>query len=591
MSRPDRLRVVTTTVAATFCATLVDEWVRAGVGLACVSPGSRSTPLALALAAEQRLAVAVFVDERSAAFAALGHGLATGRPAVALCTSGTAATHFHAAMVEADLSSVPLIACTADRPPELWDIGAPQTIDQTRLYGTSVRYFAQPGVPDEAMASSWRPLASRLAAEALGWSGRPGPVQLNLSFRDPLVGQPAPLPPGRDGEAPWHQVVPARSASGVTADEMTTLIELLVSGDQARSGVIIAGRGRTPASAVLRLARSLGWPVLADHRSGCRSGPEAIASFDALLRSDSFARMVEPEVVLRFGEALSSKVLGQWLARSEAHVVAVIDDSRWVDPEQRAATVVAAPGAAQALLESLPPHLRPAASADLWRQADTVATAAIEATLAATATATGTDDETETECTSTVNEVAIAREVVANLPANGALVVSSSMPIRDVEWFGPNRADVDVYANRGANGIDGVVSTAVGVALSGRPTTVLVGDVAFLHDSSALIGLRYRPIDLHIVVIDNNGGGIFSFLPQASALDASRFELLFGTPHGTDLAALARAHGLDVHPWSTPMATPQSRPGLRVTVAHTDRAANVALHARLNASVVKAIES
>ena len=147
---------------------------RAGVSLACVAPGSRSTPLALALTADSRIEVAVFTDERSAAFAALGHGLATGRPAVVLCTSGTAATHFHAAVVEADLSSAPLVVCTADRPPELWDLGAPQTIDQTHLYGPSVRFFAQPGVPDAATAGTWRPLASRLVAEAQGWSGRPG---------------------------------------------------------------------------------------------------------------------------------------------------------------------------------------------------------------------------------------------------------------------------------------------------------------------------------------------------------------------------------------------------------------------------------
>ncbi|MFA9566459.1 MAG: thiamine pyrophosphate-binding protein, partial [Acidimicrobiales bacterium] len=183
-----------TTTAATFCATLVDEWVRAGLTDAVVAPGSRSTPLALALAESGHIRVHVVHDERSASFIALGLGLATGRPAVVLCTSGTAATHFHGAVVEAHLSAVPMLVCTADRPPELWDIGAPQTIDQSGLYRSAVRWFCEPGVPDGGAAPSWRSLASRGVAEAIGWSGRPGPVHYNLSFRDPLVGEPGELP-------------------------------------------------------------------------------------------------------------------------------------------------------------------------------------------------------------------------------------------------------------------------------------------------------------------------------------------------------------------------------------------------------------
>ena len=188
----------------------------------------------------------------------------------------------------------------------------------------------------------------------------------------------------------------------------------------------------------------------------------------------------------------------------------------------------------------------------------------------------------------------MARAVVAGLPPGGALVVSSSMPVRDVEWYAPNRDDIEVHANRGANGIDGVIATGIGVALSGRPTTVLLGDVAFLHDSSSLVALRHRPVTLDIVVIDNDGGGIFSFLPQASLVPADRFEQLFGTPHGTDLAALARAHGLDVVPWPLPprpavTAGSSVTTGVRVCVVHTDRAANVALHGRLTASVLAAL--
>ncbi len=588
-------RVTETTVAATFCATLVDEWVRAGVGLACVAPGSRSTPLALALAAESRIEVAVFTDERSAAFAALGHGLATGRPAVVLCTSGTAATHFHAAVVEADQSSVPLIACTADRPPELWDLGAPQTIDQTRLYGPSVRFFAQPGVPDAATAGTWRPLASRLVAEAEGWSGRPGPVQANLSFRDPLVGAPADLPPGRPGGAPWYRVTPTRAVARLDNDAATDLVALLTHGDRARAGVIVAGRGAGPNHLVWATAAVLGWPVLADHRSGCRDSSHAVTHFDALLRSEPFVAAARPEVVLRLGEPLASKVLGQWLtavatADPPAHVVAVVDDSRWIDPELVAATVVAAPGALAGFLEAVEPDIKPAPTADLWLDADRRAAAAISRQLHTEAAAGGAaGDEVEATGGGAPSEVEIARAVVAGVPAGGALVVSSSMPVRDVEWYGPNRSDIDVFSNRGANGIDGVIATGIGVALTGRPTTVLVGDVAFLHDSSSLAALRHRPITLDVVVIDNDGGGIFSFLPQATQVTADRFEQLFGTPHGTDLAALARAHGLTVVPWPLLPRPDPTGPGVRVCVVNTDRAANVALHGRLTASVLDAL--
>ncbi len=588
-------------MAATFCATLVDEWVRAGVSLACVAPGSRSTPLALALAADSRIEVAVFTDERSAAFAALGHGLATGRPAVVLCTSGTAATHFHAAVVEADLSSVPLLACTADRPPELWDLGAPQTIDQTRLYGPSVRFFAQPGVPDAATAGTWRPLASRLVAEAAGWSGRPGPVQANLSFRDPLVGAPAELPPGRPAGAPWYEVTPARAVIGLSPAVAAELAEIVAPDGEARPGVIVAGRGSPPAHVVQALARRLGWPVLADHRSGCRSGSHAVAHFDALVRSDRFLAAGRPEMVLRLGEPLASKVLGQWitaLAATDppARVVAVVDDSRWIDPELVAGRVVAAPGALTSLLDTLDPDVKPAPTADVWLDADRLAAAAIARQLSTERTAGDGASEKLGGAgvgAGTPSEVEIARAVVAGLPAGGALVVSSSMPVRDVEWYGPNRSDIDVFSNRGANGIDGVIATGVGVALTGQHTTVLVGDVAFLHDSSSLVALRSRPITLDVVVIDNDGGGIFSFLPQATQVGPDRFEQLFGTPHGTDLAALARAHGLDVLPWPLPPrpdpAGPDNTSGVRVCVVRTDRAANVALHGRLTASVLEAL--
>ncbi|MGI9615858.1 MAG: 2-succinyl-5-enolpyruvyl-6-hydroxy-3-cyclohexene-1-carboxylic-acid synthase [Acidimicrobiales bacterium] len=573
---------MTITDAATFCATLVDEWARAGITDAFVAPGSRSTPLALALAAEDRLQVHVFHDERTASFAALGHGLASEIPAITLCTSGTAAAHFHAAVVEADLSSVPMIVCTADRPPELWDIGAPQTIDQTHLFGRSVRFFAEPGVPDAVASTSWRSLASRAVAEALGWSSRPGPVQLNLSFRDPLVGQPGPLPAGRDGAQPWHKVTRhAPSAGQARALPRTTAGALpsLVTDGKAVSGVIIAGAGTSEPSAVTALAERLGWPVLADHRSGCRSSPASINHFDALLRSSPFADAQRPAIVIRFGEALASKVLSQWLASTSADLIAVVDRRRWSDPERMAGFVVDT-ATIMDLLRSIT-GADPADDLDRWREADDAAATAIADVLAIDE-ASGTAPAT--------TEVATARSVVADVPAGGALVIASSMPVRDFEWYGPPRDDIDVFANRGANGIDGTVATAIGVALTGRPTTVLLGDVAFLHDSAALIGLANRDLDLRIVVVDNDGGGIFSFLPQAELLDAPTYEQLFGTPHGTDLAALSIAYGLTV-------LTGDTRPGegraqrITVEVVPSSRERNRDAHRTINDAAIDAVEN
>jgi 2-succinyl-5-enolpyruvyl-6-hydroxy-3-cyclohexene-1-carboxylate synthase len=559
------------TAAATFCATLVDEWVRAGVRHAVVCPGSRSTPMALALAADDRVAVQVVHDERSAAFLALGVGLATGVPAVVLTTSGTAAAELHPAVVEADLSSVPVIVCTADRPPELQDVGAPQTIDQLHLYGRAVRWFAAPEVPDERRSATWRPLASRSVAEATG--PRPGPVHLNLGFRDPLVGTPGDLPPGRGDGTTWTGVT--RPA---VADPLAASIDVaaLLSG---RRGVVVAGGRAEDPAAVLALSEALGWPVVAGPRAtgiwDAGAGAGVVSHVDALVRVPGFAAQ-RPEVVLRVGEPPASKLLGQWL--TGLPVVAARGNGRWVDPDGQVELVVP-----ETALASVVEQVEPTEPA--WRARWTAAESAAADALAG---ALASHDEP--------TEPAIARDVLASLPDGAEVVVSSSMPVRDVEWYATPRAGVRVHANRGANGIDGVVSTAVGVALARRrPTAALIGDVAFLHDSNALLGLAARGVDLTIVVIDNDGGGIFSFLPQGTQLPTHRFEQLFGTPHGVDLPALVAAHGLpcmvlagqaEIGP---AVAASAAEGGTRVLIVRTDRAANVALHAELHEAVRMAV--
>lgn len=551
------------TAAATFCATLVDEWVRGGLDLAFVAPGSRSTPLALALIEHDRIGVSVYHDERSASFAALGYAKATRRPAVMLCSSGTAGTHFAGAVAEADLSAVPLIVCTADRPPTLWDVGAPQVIDQTHLYGGMVRWFCEPGLPRTIDRGSWRSIGSRAWLEASGGRGAgPGPVHLNLSFEDPLAGQPAELPEGRHDNRRWHD-----HAAITTAVEPGPLLEQII----GRDGVIVAGEGVSDAPALLALAGRLGWPVLADHQSGCRRAGQSIAHFDSLLRTESFGSSHRPSVVLRFGGALSSKVLSQWLSDLDATVIAAMPHGRWVDAERVAATVVPEPGLAMSLLERLPAAFAASAFGARWRAADDAAAEAIGDLLAATPH---------------VSEPQLVREALSSVPAGGALVVASSMPVRDLEWFAPGRGDVRVFANRGANGIDGTIATAIGVALTDAPTTVVLGDVAFLHDATSLSALGDRTIDLTILVIDNDGGGIFGFLPQRDLLAHSQFETLFGTPHNTNIEALAMAHNIRVEAWDP--VVPNAG-GIRLCRVATRRDQNLVDHQALHAAVAAAL--
>ncbi|MEZ5233089.1 MAG: 2-succinyl-5-enolpyruvyl-6-hydroxy-3-cyclohexene-1-carboxylic-acid synthase [Acidimicrobiales bacterium] len=460
--------------ATAMCAVFVDELVRFGVRFAFVAPGSRSTPLALALAARAELHTEVVLDERSAAFMALGVGAATGLPAVVLTTSGTATTHLHGAVAEADLAEVPLLVCTADRPPELHGVGAAQTIDQRGLFGPAVRAELDLGVPDEANRGAWRSLAARAAAETIG--RRPGPVQVNLAFREPLVGSPAPQPVGRADGAAWHRrIVGADGPPPAVAAELARAWA-------GRRGVLVVGDGlsaaagaapvaatadraaldRTAAAAdgvaaVLALAHRLGWPVLADHRSGCRiDDPAVVAHADALLRHPPTAAALRPEVVVSLGAPPASKVVGQWLAGAcrggeddgcdepVATWVVVNRAGSWWDPDRLAALIVeSSPGAfAQALLDAFvlvgggssgaasqrigADSLRaPDAWMDAWRSADDLASSAIEAALQ--------DDGARPPSEPSVARLVLER---ARRHGAGALVVSSSMPVRDLEWYG-----------------------------------------------------------------------------------------------------------------------------------------------------------
>jgi 2-succinyl-5-enolpyruvyl-6-hydroxy-3-cyclohexene-1-carboxylate synthase len=579
-------------VQASYAATLVDEWVRAGIAHAVVCPGSRSTPLAVALAAHPGITVHIRLDERSAAFVALGLGSSTGIPAVLLTTSGTAAVELHPAVVEADLGGIPMLACTADRPPELHQVGAPQTIDQNRLYGSSTRWFFEPGVADEATSNTWRSIASRSVAEALTGPAGPGPVHLNLAFRDPLLPSSTPTPaalPGRPGDAPWHKV-----EVGPSPGPESVIAELAAAG---RRGVIVAGAGGGDPEAVLGLSRSLGWPVLADPRSQVRTDTaEVVGAADAILRSGEFTRRFVPEVVLRLGAPWVSKVVNQWLAdlsRAGSPQFVVDPWWRWLDPDRGATTVVRADPTAlcRAVVDRGGQRQPDLAWSGGWQAAESAAQSAISALLEPDLGLGGD--------LGALAESALARRLFRALPPEAIMVVSSSMPIRDVEAFAPPRSSPpQVLANRGANGIDGVVSTSLGVALgSGRPTVALVGDLAFLHDCSALVRSAGVNPPCTIVVADNGGGGIFSFLAPAAALDTATFEHLFGTPQVTDVAAVAGGFDLpvtDVDDVGSAVSAVGRRlvsGGLSVVrVRLPGRDENVDGHRQVNESVVAAVD-
>jgi 2-succinyl-5-enolpyruvyl-6-hydroxy-3-cyclohexene-1-carboxylate synthase len=570
---------------ALFARALVDELCAAGATEAIVSPGSRSAPLALACANEPRLRVRVVVDERSAAFVALGAAKATGRPAIAVATSGTAGAHFYPAALEAEASRIPVVLLTADRPPELHGFGAPQTIDQQHLFGRHVRFFADLGVPAplESALRHVRATAALACARALSTPG--GPVHLNCPFREPLAPVPEPYAPLRD--APALRISPGTlvadpAALDAAADELS----------RRRRGVIVCGPRDAwddLPEAVRALSEATGYPVLAETASQVRYRlAGAVAHYDSILKHKPTAQALRPDAVVRIGGGLTSKTLQQWLDSTGAWTLLLSDDGTLVDPSHSASLAISgsAPLSCTELsrrISGTPYVTRTKAGVPYcvpdFGEAERRARAALEAAFAR-------DDA--------LTEPAVAREVAAALPEGAQLFVSSSMPVRDVDAWAARAAPIRVLANRGVNGIDGVVSSALGAALATRrPTVALVGDLALLHDLGGLVAAARLGAPLSIVAVDNDGGGIFSFLPIASTTE--HFEALFGTPHGLDVGRAAALAGARLH---TPAKLSELRAAVRESLAgglhlvhvRTDRARNVAEHAALHAAVCAVLE-
>ncbi|HQZ45499.1 MAG TPA: 2-succinyl-5-enolpyruvyl-6-hydroxy-3-cyclohexene-1-carboxylic-acid synthase [Usitatibacteraceae bacterium] len=509
-----------------------------GVRHVCLSPGSRSSPLAIAAHRDSRLSTSMQIDERSSAFLALGIAKATGAPVALVCTSGTAAANFLPAVVEASLAGVPLVVLTADRPPELRGVGASQTIDQIALYGSHVRLFRD--LPCADGAGSTASVAASAARDAChaSMAGRAGPVHLNVPFREPLVPAPEDL---AACEAAWDAVEASlRQALSAMADPgprmapgLPVLASLAARLEKARRPLLVAGPGSVgvaEAAAVLALARAAGMPVFADIASGLRGATlpgDVTACFhaDLFLRDEAIADLA-PDFVLRLGGIPTSKTLATWLARHRPPLVAIQPDESRRDPDGIVTEAIVS--RAGALCEALALHVKRAARDDAWEATLRSGEAGARALLDAMP-----------------REAAAVAVACRALPPGGALFLSSSMPIRWAEMYaGALPEGVAVHANRGANGIDGVVSTAIGVAAgSGAPTLLVTGDLAFLHDAGGLRAARQLRTPLAILLLENDGGGIFSHLPVARHEEV--FEPLFGTPHGCELAAVSRAAGID----------------------------------------------
>jgi 2-succinyl-5-enolpyruvyl-6-hydroxy-3-cyclohexene-1-carboxylate synthase len=579
-----------------YIGAFIDELVRCGVKHACICPGSRSTPLAMMFAQNPNIKVWMQLDERSGAFFALGLAKSLTEPVVLVCTSGSAAANFFPAVVEAYHARVPLIVLTADRPPELHGIGAPQTIDQNRIYGSHVKWFVDVALPESSpdMLRYVSSIADRATTFAL--TDPIGPIHLNFPFREPLVPLPA---DAADNTAVSVSAISepkkrqTEVMSGLRDTDLIYTKALAVDLSKIQRGLIICGPQRSYelGDAIARLAEALGYPVLADGLSQLRAGQHenstVITTYDAFLRDPAFVEKVQPDVVIRFGRPPTSKPLNQYLQKyANARQILVDGGGGWNDPSLIATEIVHAESSM--FCENLVNHLgalRRLSEVDntwlnQWIKTDLTTRAAMSRTI---------DSFKE------MFEGRVYTELANLLPDNATVYVSSSMPVRDLDTFFPNSERiVRILSNRGANGIDGVVSSAMGTAAShDGPTVLIIGDLAMYHDMNGLLAGKLHKLNLTIVLINNDGGGIFSFLPQAAYPE--HFELLYGTPHGLDfskMAALYDANYCNATDWDvfrTAVKQGIQSGGVQIVEVKTKRDLNVTQHREIWKAVAQAL--
>ncbi|MCS7235458.1 MAG: 2-succinyl-5-enolpyruvyl-6-hydroxy-3-cyclohexene-1-carboxylic-acid synthase [Armatimonadota bacterium] len=573
-----------------FCSALVDELWRGGVRDVCLCPGSRSAPLALSAWRHPGLRTWTLLDERGMGFFATGLARASRRPVAALTTSGTAAANLLPAVVEAYFAGVPLVVVTADRPHEVRGFGALQTVGQVRLFEGHVKFSADLPLPeaDDRGLRFVRSLTCRALQEAC--SSPQGPAHLNVPLREPLVPVPGPLPAassdaarGRPGGGPYT----AWSTEPWAAREhdVAELAEWL---GRCERGVIVCGPLDRPGfpDAVAELAGLVSYPVLAEPLSQVRAGPhdrsQVVDCGEALLRVPGLAETLTPEVVLRFGATPTSRTLQAYLsAHPRAHHVVVHEGGAWPDPDHVAGRVVHADPVQ--VCRALAQRLQPRARGAWWRTWSRLQGAAREAL------------RHFLQGVSEPFEGRVFWELAALLPDPSVLFVGNSMPVRDLDAFFPcTEKRVRMLANRGASGIDGVVSSALGVAAAaGQPVVLVVGDVSFYHDLNGLLAARRFGLDLVVVLLHNDGGGVFSFLPQAE--HGEGFEELFGTPHGLDFRPAVEMFGgryQRVRGWEDfreAVRDGLGAGGLQVVEVRTDRRRNAELHRAAWAAVTHAV--
>lgn len=559
---------------ALWCSVAAETLVRAGVRHAVISPGSRNTPLTLALVAHPDIETLPVLDERSAGFFGLGLAKRTGVPVILLCTSGSAGAHYLPALIEAKESGVPLIAITADRPPELRDCASGQTVDQQKLFGGYVGFFHELAVP-EARVELLQYLRQTLR-HAVERARSGGPVHLNAPFRDPLVPVVDGTAQGLAAAVDW-----ARFFALPPIPPQAHPREQMFDRDFAAApGVIVCGAGWGEEVETVFWAEQLGWPILADALSPLRfrgaGGRAVIAAYDAILRDPRAARALRPQSVLILGEIPTSKALRAWLTQADADTIQI---GRTVENRdgRHGRTLRIAVGAATVNRWTLPHGVTPRPE---WLAAWTRAEAAAQAVLAGAGDLTGF-------------EGGYARALARTLRRGQALLVASSMPVRDLESFAPARGDGPaVYANRGANGIDGTLSTALGLAHGGVPTVLLTGDLALLHDTNGLLSAAKLQGSLAVVLINNAGGGIFGHLPIAGFNPP--FEEYWATPQRVDFARLCAAYGVPHEGVGSPVDLAArlealvGMPGLRVLEVRTDRARDVEMRRDLLARAATA---
>lgn len=565
-----------------YIAAFVAELAITGVRDVVISPGSRSTPMALVMSEHPDLRIHVQVDERCASFYALGIAKASKKPVALLCTSGTAAANYYPAVIEASISRVPLIVLTADRPHELRDVGAPQAIDQIHLYGKNVKWFVEMAPPEKTaeMIRYARTVCARAAATASSYPA--GPVHLNFPFREPLI-------PIMDeglfdaGERESGYVAIQSGHLSLSAGQFEKIGHELTT---YHKGVIICGQLENDGFAheVTALAAKLQFPILADPlsnlRSGEHSGAQIIDAYDAFLRNEDAKAVLKPEVIIRFGAMPISKALSIFIKENrEARQLVIDSGAGWREPSMSATDMLYCDEAVfcKNILETVQ-TARDSSYFDTWAALNDLAK----------------EQLTSVSKTEKLSEAKLFHQLADLLPEGATLFVGNSMPIRDLDsFFMFNTKNIKVMGNRGANGIDGVISTALGAASIAEPCYLVLGDLTFYHDLNGLLAAKLYKLNITILLINNNGGGIFSFLPQAN--EPKHFETLFGTPLDLDFSHAVHMYGgkfdviQDWSHFSAVFSENELLPGLKVMEIRTQRDSNLAEHRELWKSVSREI--